>query len=384
MKIATLKIPSKIIYGSGSASMIGNEVHALGARHALLVSDHGIESAGIVGETTRNLSQVGVAFSTFFDVETEPSVESVAPCLEFARQAGCDIVIGLGGGSVLDTAKVVAMLLSNGGTIEDYIGLNRVARPALPSILVPTTAGTGSEVTPNALFYVAARRSKEAVISPLIVPDVALVDPVFTLSLPAVVTAATGVDALCHAIESFTASNATDLSRPFAREAIRLISTNLRRAVIQPSDLAAREGMALGSLYAAISLANSGTNAVHALAYPLQGLNRVTHGVANSLLLPYVIEFNLLGDLERFAQVAELLGQPVEPLSRRDAAGACARLCRQLTDDVGIPKRMSAVGIRAEQLDELVEGAWAVQRLLRNNPRPITREDIRRIFQRAL
>lgn len=383
MSAVTLKVPSKIIYGSGSASTVGQEARLLGAKHILLISDHGLQGAGIVDEVAVSLKKEGLSFSTYLEVETEPSVESVRPCVEFASREACDVVIGLGGGSVLDTAKVTAMLLTNGGAVEDYLGADLVKHPGLPSILMPTTAGTGAEVTPNALFYVPTRRNKEAVVSQFIVPAVALVDPALTLSLPPHITAATGIDALCHAIESFTASNATPLSMPFAREAIRLIAIHLRKAVVRPHDLAAREGMALGSLYAAISLANSGTNAVHALAYPLQGLNRITHGVANSLLLPYVLEFNLLGDLQRFAAVAELMGQPTAHLSLRDAAGACARLCQQLAEDVGIPKRMRDIGVQEAQLDDLVEGAWAVQRLLRNNPRPIDRESIRAIYKRA-
>lgn len=383
MSAVTLKVPPKIIYGSGSASTVGQEVRLLGAKHVLLISDHGLQGAGIVDEVAVSLKKEGLSFSTYLEVEIEPSVESVRPCVEFASREAYDVVIGLGGGSVLDTAKVTAMLLTNGGAVEDYLGADLVKHPGLPTILMPTTAGTGAEVTPNALFYVPARRNKEAVVSQFIVPAAALVDPALTLSLPPHITAATGIDALCHAIESFTASNATPLSMPFAREAIRLIAIHLRKAVVRPDDLAAREGMALGSLYAAISLANSGTNAVHALAYPLQGLNRITHGVANSLLLPYVLEFNLLGDLQRFAAVAELMGQPTAHLLLRDAAGACARLCQQLTEDVGIPKRMRDVGIQETQLDDLVEGAWAVQRLLRNNPRPINREDIRAIYKRA-
>jgi len=321
---------------------------------------------------------------SYVDVEAEPSTDSVAPCLDYARQAECDVVVGLGGGSVLDTTKAVAMLLKNEGTVEDYLGNDLVQRRGVPTILMPTTAGTGSEITPNALFYVPSRRAKEAVISPLIVTPVAMVDPVLTLSVPPSVTAATGMDALCHAIESYTGLNATPLSEPFALEAIRLISANLRQAVMDGQSLRAREGMALGSLYAAISLANSGTNAVHALAYPLQGLNRITHGIANSLLLPYVMEFNLLGNLEKFAKVAEMMGQPVGHSSLRDAAGESARACRQLSQDVGIPQHMSDVGISAAQMGELVGGALKVTRLLKNNPRPIGAEDVERIYERAL
>ena len=382
--LATLRIPSEVIFGSGCAETVGEQARKLGAKRALVISDQGIQKAGLVDHIQRWLNKTGISSMSYVDVEAEPSTDSVAPCLDYARQAECDVVVGLGGGSVLDTTKAVAMLLKNEGTVEDYLGNDLVQRRGVPTILMPTTAGTGSEITPNALFYVPSRRAKEAVISPLIVTPVAMVDPVLTLSVPPSVTAATGMDALCHAVESYTGLNATPLSEPFALEATRLISANLRQAVMDGQSLRAREGMALGSLYAAISLANSGTNAVHALAYPLQGLNRITHGIANSLLLPYVMEFNLLGNLEKFAKVAEMMGQPVGHLSLRDAAGESARACRQLSQDVGIPQHMSDIGISAAQMGELVSGALKVTRLLKNSPRPIGAEDIERIYERAL
>jgi len=382
--LATLRIPSTVIFGSGCAETVGEQARKLGAQRALVISDQGIQKAGLVDHIQSWLNKTGISSMSYVDVEAEPSTDSVAPCLDYARQAECDVVVGLGGGSVLDTAKAVAMLLKNEGAVEDYLGNELVQRRGVPTILMPTTAGTGSEITPNALFYVPSRRAKEAVISPLIVTPVAMVDPVLTLSVPPSVTAATGMDALCHAIESYTGLNATPLSEPFALEAIRLISANLRQAVMDGQSLKAREGMALGSLYAAISLANSGTNAVHALAYPLQGLNRITHGIANSLLLPYVMEFNLLGNLEKFAKVAEIMGQPIGHLSLRDAARESARACRQLSQDVDIPQHMSDVGISAEQVGELVDGALKVTRLLKNNPRPIGAEDIERIYEHAL
>lgn len=382
--LATLRIPSEVIFGSGCAETVGEQARKLGAKRALVISDQGIQKAGLVDHIQSWLNKTGISSMSYVDVEAEPSTDSVAPCLDYARQAECDVVVGLGGGSVLDTTKAVAMLLKNEGTVEDYLGNDLVQRRGVPTILMPTTAGTGSEITPNALFYVPSRRAKEAVISPLIVTPVAMVDPVLTLSVPPSVTAATGMDALCHAIESYTGLNATPLSELFALEAIRLISANLRQAVMDGQSLKAREGMALGSLYAAISLANSGTNAVHALAYPLQGLNRITHGIANSLLLPYVMEFNLLGNLEKFAKVAEMMGQPVGHLSLRDAAGESARACRQLSQDIGIPQHMSDIGISAAQMGELVGGALKVTRLLKNNPCPIGAEDIERIYERAL
>jgi alcohol dehydrogenase len=381
---ALLKVPPLVVFGSGAAESVGTHVQNIGGTHLLVISDRGLQAAGLVDELHSHLSKAGLSAVTYLDVETEPSIHSIPPAVTFAQKSGCDVVIGLGGGSVLDTAKTVAMLLTNGGSVEDYLGTGLVKREPMPCILIPTTSGTGAEVTPNALFYVPERRAKEAVVSPLIIPQVALVDPALTRSVPPQITAATGMDALCHAIESFTANNATKLTEPFAREAIQQIATHLRTAVIKGNDLTAREGMALGSLYAGISIANSGTNAVHALAYPLQGLNRITHGVANSLMLPYVIEFNLLGDIAKFAEVSALMGLPIGSMSLRDAAGESARLCEQLSRDIGIPEKLQDVGVRPEQMDELVDGAWKVQRLLRNNPREITMDNIRQIFMRAI
>jgi alcohol dehydrogenase class IV len=382
--LARLRIPQELVFGSASAETLGEYARQLGAGPILLISDRGLETAGLVDQAVSWLKKSDLAAEIYLEVEAEPSVPSVAKCLTQARTAKPDVVIGIGGGSVLDTAKAVAMLLTNEGTLSDYLGTGLVKRRGVPTILLPTTAGTGAEITPNALFYVPELRAKKAVVSPLIVPDVAIVDPTLTLSAPPALTAATGLDALCHAIESYTGLNATPLSRPFASEAIKQIGRNLRTAVITGDNQEARQGMALGSMYAAISIANSGTNAVHALAYPLQGLNRIQHGVANSLLLPYVMAFNMLGDLDRFAEVASLLGVPIAHLSRRDAARASVTFCKTLSQDIGIPQRMSEVGVSEEQLNELIDGALEVQRLLKNNPRPITRDDIETIYKQAL
>jgi alcohol dehydrogenase len=320
----------------------------------------------------------------YTSIEIEPSAQSVVKAVDEARAAGCDLVVALGGGSALDTGKAVAMLLGNQGRLEDYLGVGLVPHRGVPSILLPTTAGTGAEITPNALYYIPAKRVKEAVVSPHIIPDVAIVDPLLTATAPPGVTAATGVDALCHAVESYSSANASPLTDPYALEAIRLIGAHLRNAVRNGSDLAAREGMAQGSLLAAMALTNAGANAVHALAYPLQGQHRVTHGVANSLLLPYVLDFNTGAGLDRFARVAEALGESVAGLSREAAAKRAADAARALSRDVGIPQRLGDVGVRREHVDELVGAAMKVTRLLNNNPRPVRPEDARAIYEAAL
>jgi alcohol dehydrogenase class IV len=382
--IATMQLRTEVIFGSGCAEGVGEVAKRLGAQRVLVISDRGLQKAGLVEAVMRWLAQAGLTVESFVDVEAEPPLESVAPGVEAARRAGAEVIVGLGGGSAMDVTKAVAMLLTNEGTLGDYLGTGLVKHAAVPMIMLPTTAGTGSELTPNALFYVPERRAKEAVVSPLITATVAMIDPQFTRSLPAGVTAASGMDALCHAVEAYTGLNANPLTEPYALESIRLITTHLRRAVFSGGDLAAREGMALGSLYAAVALATAGTNGVHALAYPLQGLNRITHGVANSLLLPYVMAYNVPASLERFARVAQQMGQPAGDLSLRQLAEAGVSECRSLAADVGIPRRLREVGITADQIPALVAGAMQVTRLIKNNPRPLQAADVESLLRTAL
>lgn len=383
-RVSTFRLPAQITFGAGAAETVGAEAKRLGGSHAFVVSDPALQAVGITDQIRGWLSAQGVASTLFIGVEPEPSVQSGNRCAQAARESGCDLVVGVGGGSALDTAKATAVLLKHPGSVEDYLGAGLVKERGVPSILIPTTSGTGSEVTPNSLFYVPSARDKKAIVSPHTLPDVAIVDPTLTLSVPPAVTAATGMDALCHAIESYTSVIASPLTDPYALEAIRLIGASLRTAVGNGTDLAAREDMARASMYAGIAIANAGTNAVHALAYPLQGQFRITHGIANSMLLPYVLEFNALSNLTRFAAVAEALGEPLAGLSPRAAAARSIEACRILSMDVGIPQHMGEVGIRAENLDSLVEGAMLQTRLLTNNPRRIRPEDARAIFSAAL
>jgi alcohol dehydrogenase class IV len=383
-KIGTFRIPGQIIFGVGAAETVGMEAKRLGATHAFVASDPNLHKLGATDRILAALTAQGVRSTVYTEIEFEPSVQSVAPAAAVVKTVGCDLVIGLGGGSTLDTAKAVAVLTRNVGQAEDYLGIGLVKQRGVPSILMPTTSGTGAEITPNALFYVPAAREKKAIVSPHIIPDVALVDPLLTVTVPPAVTAATGLDALSHAVESYTSLNASPLTDLYGLEAVRLIGAHLRTAVANSSDLAAREGMALASLYAGIGIGNAGTNIVHALAYPLQGQHRVTHGVANSLLLPYGMEFNALSNLSKFATVAQALGEPVAGLSPRAAAARSAEACRLLSEDIGIPQKLREVGIKAEHIEALVEGAMRMTRLLVNNPRQVRPEDALAIFEKAL
>ncbi len=383
-KVAAFRVPGQIILGSGAAEAVGAEAQRLGATRAFVVSDPNLQKLGTTDRILASLAGKGIQTAVYTEMEFEPSVACVPPCLVMARDCRCDLVVGLGGGTTLDTAKAVAVLLRNDGSLEDYLGIGLVKQRGVPSILMATTSGTGAEITPNALFLVPALKEKKAIVSPHIIPDVAIVDPTLTLTVAPKVTAATGMDALSHAVEAYTSINASPLTDLYALEAIRLIGTHLRTAVANGSDLEAREGMAKASLYAGIAIGNAGTNIVHALAYPLQGQHHITHGVANSLLLPYGMAFNALSHLPKFGRVAEALGEPVAGLSPRAAAAKSAEACRLLSEDVGIPQKMREVGIGAGHLDALVEGAMKVTRLLANNPRRVRSEDARAIFEQAL
>jgi len=382
--VVTFRIPAQITYGCGAVETVGAEAKRLGGSRAFVIADPNLQKTGVPDRLMAYLQAQGVEARLFVEVEPEPSVQSVAAAAAAAKEYRCDVLVGIGGGSALDTAKAAVLLTKNSGSLEDYFGIGLVKQRGVPAILIPTTSGTGAEITPNSLFYVPALKEKKAVVSPHTIPEVAIIDPLLTLTVPPAVTAATGMDALSHAVEAYTSLNASPMTDLYALEAVRLIGAHLRTAVANGGDLAAREGMAKASFYAGIAIGNAGTNIVHALAYPLQGQHRITHGVANSLLLPYGMEFNALSNLSKFGAVAEALGEPLAGLSPRAAAAKSAEACRLLSLDVGIPQRMSAVGIRPEHLGALVEGAMKQTRLWANNPRQVRPEDARAILEKAL
>lgn len=365
-----------IVFGVKSAENIGEHLTRLGARHVLVVSDRGLEKAGLVDQLCGWIRKANVAITTYVDIEAEPSVHSVRACVDFARQADCDLVVGMGGGSAMDSAKVVAALLGNDGDIMDYLGLNKIPHKGVPTILLPTTAGTGSEIGRGSLFYVPERQSKEAVFSSYMLTDLALIDPVLALSAPASVTASSGLDALCHALESYTGRAANPLSMPFAELGIKWISKWLAPAVAEGSNHEAREGMALGCLYASIALANANTHAVHALAYPLQGKNRIVHGKANSVLLPYVFKALAPSLPEKFAEMAGWMNL-APGVSLVDGIA-------HLSEQIGIPAKMSAMGVTASQLEDFTQEAVQIRRLLDNCPVPLDGTQIQSIYQDAL
>lgn len=377
----SVSVPERIIFGSGAAGQVGELVKGMGGKSVLLVADPvvaKIEAGQLVIEA---LKKAGLKVVVFDKVEMEPCFESVAGAVELGRASGVDFIVGVGGGSALDSAKGIAAMINNEGNLKDYVGTNLIPRPALPLVLLPTTAGTGSEVTAVSIFTDKESGVKSGVVSDYIRARVAVVDPDLTMGLPAKPTAYSGMDALCHAVEAYTSVNANPVSDMYALEAIGLVAENLRAAVFQGSNKEARTSMAAASLYAGIAFANAGVTAVHALAYPLGARYHVPHGLANAILLPGVMHFNLPGNLRRFAVVADALGVGMSAELLRDKALLGVQEVEALSSDVGIPARLRDLGVEEEALAPMAQEASLISRLLSNNPRPMDSESIRKVYE---
>ncbi|RAS75532.1 iron-containing alcohol dehydrogenase [Priestia endophytica] len=383
MGISYFRTAGTLITGTGSIAEVGEQAKKLEATKAIIVTDKIIRETGLLSKVTEPLSAAGLEADIIDDVVPEPPFENLEQLAAQIEGKGYDLLIGVGGGSALDITKVLSIMLTNKEDVREFVGIEKVKNPGVPMILVPTTAGTGSEVTYNAIFTDTRDKVKKGIVSPYLLPSVAIVDAELTLSVPPAVTAATGMDALVHAVESYTAIRAGELTDGIALQAIKLISRSIRKAVYNGKDLKARENMAMGSLLAGISLGNAGVGAVHALAYPLGGKFKVPHGVANSLLLPFVMKYNAVADLKKFAEVAEALGENIEGLSLREAADRAVAALAQLSRDVGIPSSLKEVGVTASDIPALAEEASKVDRLLNNNPRWLTMKEIQKIYEEA-
>jgi alcohol dehydrogenase class IV len=373
----------RIILGNGAIEQIGAEVKNLKGKRTFVVTDPGIVQSGILEKVTEILKTSRLSFGVFNKVESDPRIEIVDQALAELQEGKYDSVIGIGGGSSLDIAKLTSVMAKNPGKISDYFGIDLVPNPGLPLILVPTTAGTGSEVTPIAILSDEAEHLKKGVVSGYLFPKVALLDPLLTLGLPPGVTAATGMDALIHAIEAYTSINANDLTDHFAFKAMQLIYANIRTAYARGEDVTARFNMLEGSLIAGLAFANAGVTAVHAFAYPLGGEFHVPHGLANAVMLPHVLRFNLLGNLAKFALISKAFGLPVDHLSLKQAAEAGISAIEELMRDLNIPLHLKDMNVSQEAIPRMAEGVMKVTRLLANNPRKMTLKDAVEIYQRA-
>ena len=380
----TFQTCPNLVFAPGAAARIGEIVGEAGARRVLLVTDAGVRGAGLTRDAEAALAAAGVALSVFDGVVADPPAAVVEAAAAQARAEGIDLVLAIGGGSALDTAKLVAYLARSDEPLDALYGVGLARGQRLPLVLVPTTSGTGSEVTPIAIVTTPSEE-KKGVVSRRLLPDWAILDPVLTLGLPAPVTAATGIDAMVHAIEAYTSRHRKNpISDQLARQALALLSGNLRAACRDGRDLAARSAMLLGASLAGMAFANAPVAAVHALAYPIGALFHVPHGLSNALVLTGVMRFNLSAAAPLYAELAPLLdpaaaGCPVPEAAERFVA-ALEDLCR----DCGVPASLAAVGIGTGDLDRLAGDAMKQTRLLVNNPRDMTLGDARAIYAAAL
>jgi alcohol dehydrogenase class IV len=373
----------RIISGPGSALELAVQCGQLDVRRPLLVTDPGLVAIGLVQPVLAALESAGLAPVVFDQVKEDPPEATVLAAADIGRSGKVDCVIALGGGSSMDVAKVVAVLLAGDQTLPELYGVGQVSGGRLPLILVPTTAGTGSEVTPVAVITT-GETTKAGVSSPVLLPDVAVLDANLTLGLPPSVTAMTGVDAMVHAIEAYTSRHKKNpLSDNLALQALDLLSRNIRTAVSDGSNLQARENMLLGACLAGQAFANAPVAAVHALAYPLGGHYHIPHGLSNSLVLPSVLEFNAVEAEDLYAELAPVvLGESINGSAEAKTAALITAL-RQLITDVSLPATLQEAKVEDKDLEMLARDAMLQQRLLINNPRDVAYEDALSIYRAA-
>jgi len=380
----TFQTTPRIVMGPGCIEQIAAEINRLDCSRIMIVTDPGLVAAGIAEKLENILRTTAIDFSRFDQVEPDPRLEIALAATRHIKDDKCDLVIGIGGGSAIDIAKIAALLATNTGELSGYFGIDLVPQPGLKTMIIPTTAGTGSEVTPIVILSDEAEKLKKGVVSPYLIPAVALLDAELTLGLPPKVTAATGMDALIHAVEAFTSKNAYPFTDMLSKQAIRLIFDNIRTAYANGSDITARERMLEGSLLAGMAFANAGVTAVHAFAYPIGAEFHIPHGVANSIMLTPVMEFNMLGNLAKFAAMADLFGENIDGLNRRDCALAAVNAMRTLAQDLQIPAHLSDFGISEADIPMLAAGVMKVTRLLANNPRNMSQADAESIYRQVL
>ena len=374
-----------IISKAGAASVLGETIvlHYPAVRHVLLVTDAGFLKTGLMQTAIENIKAKQIEVSVFSDVVADPPESVVLSAVSQARRLHVDLVVGFGGGSSMDVAKLIAILVSGDQELSSMYGIGNIRGQRLPLIQIPTTAGTGSEATPIAIVTT-GETSKMGVVAPQLYADIAILDAQLTLDLPAAVSAATGIDAMVHAIEAYTTRHKKNpLSDMLATQALQLLWNNIRIVCREPHNQAARQSMLLGALLAGQSFANAPCAAVHALAYPIGGIFHVPHGLSNSLVLPAVLRFNASIAHPQYAELAAIIA-PQQNGSTEAKSAALIHALEQLAEELGIATRLQQVGIKEEDLDRLATDAMLQTRLLGNNPRDVNWEQARQIYTDVL
>jgi len=376
-------VAPEIIFGRGAVAQVGESAQRLGARKVFVVSDPGVAAAGCLDKVLSALADVGLATEVWTGVSPNPRDREVALGAARYVETGCDAIVGAGGGSAIDVSKAVATVVTNGGEIADYEGIDKITRPLPPMVAVPTTAGSGSEASQFSIIVDTRRRLKMAIISKSLIPDIAICDPLLLATMPHRLTADTGMDVLTHAIEAYVSLAATPLTDVHALAAMRLVARNLPASVASQTDADAKTAMAMASLQAGLAFSNAILGAVHAMTHPLGGYLDMPHGAANAILLPYVMRFNLISSIDRYGDIAQALGGKTEDKTRREAAGLAIDLVTQLAVDVGIPRTLADLGLTEEPIPHLAASACQDACLI-TNPRDLGQEEIEDIFRAAL
>ncbi|MFC1821113.1 iron-containing alcohol dehydrogenase [Thermodesulfobacteriota bacterium] len=381
--VITIENIKKTIFGPGTVAQLGEVCNSMSISRALLVMDHSLSKTDLRLRIEQLATDKGIQPVLFPEVSPEPSPAFADNGAELAKKEKVDAVIAVGGGSTMDVGKAIAVLVTNDGKAEDYIGLGLVQRPGLPTIMVPTTAGTGSEVTFTSVFTMRETKTKGGINSPYLYPHTAILDAELTLGLKPEVTAYTGMDALTHAIESYTSSQSHFVSEPVSLRAIEIIAENLEGAVRTGDDIRIRDNMMKGSYLAGLGLAMAGVGAVHALAYPLGAFYDIPHGIANAVMLPFVLEYNFSGDIQKFEKIAKAMGVAADGASGHDSAAQAVNAVFGLSGRIGIPASLKSLNIPQDSIGRMAEAAMKVERPIMNNPRPMTIQAAEDIYRKA-
>ena len=382
----TFTLPSTLITGAGASEQVGEQAKWLGATRALIVTDAGVAEIGYPEQVAQNLERAGITASTFSEVTPDPTLRNVLDGRRQYVDDACDLIVSIGGGSAIDCGKGIAMVLTNRGAVADYMGVDKIPNPGAPLIAIPTTGGTGSEVSKVTVITDTDRNVKMMLSSPCLLAAVALVDPMLSLTTPPHLTAAVGVDALTHAIEAYISKRAQPITDALALKAVAMISGSLRQAWADGENVPARTDMMIGASLAGMAFSNSSVALVHGMSRPIGAYFHIHHGLSNSVLLREVMAFSVVGAPERFADIARAMGEPIDGLSPMRQADAAIAAVDRLVTDIQMP-RLGEIGIDRDRFADVVEqmaedalesGSPA------NNPRQATAEDIVALYRLCL
>ena len=375
--------PKRVVSGAGSLKELGEIIKEMKKTRALVITDNVMKDFPVVKETMIDLKKQGLVVSMFSEIGPNPTEEMVHNAVAVMKEESPEVIVCIGGGSPIDTGKAANVVYTHGGTVNDYDiaigGIMKITPKLLPLIAIPTTSGSGTEVTYVGVITDTRKQTKFGVLSPLLIPDVAIIDPELTVSMPANLTAFTGIDALTHCIEAYTSIVEFPPADALALHGVRMISRTLRTAVNEPNNLKAREEMATASMMAGTSFSLNGLGACHALAHQLSAFFGTPHGLANAVLLPQIMKFNMSVRLQKFADIAQAMGADINHMPVEEAAQKALELVEKLCEDVGVPKHLDDVHMTKDMIPDLVERALG-DGVINTNARPVTYEDVEKLF----